>query len=123
MRDGRNLCALFFSNLEDLHHEGDSVVLFEPFADSFGEHGRGKGPKRFPSFYLGVENSFHVRAPRIAEDRAVAKRARTPLHPPLEPAEDRTFGDRRSRAPAKFFLVTDFFDGTTRPCNLVAVLV
>src|SRR6266849_1070061 len=78
MGDSWNLCALFFPNLEDLHHKGDGVVLFEPFTDSLVEHRRGKGTKRFPSFYLGVENGLHIRAPRITEDRAVAERARTP---------------------------------------------
>ena len=34
MRDG-------WPNLEDLHHKRDSVALFEPFADGFGEDGWG----------------------------------------------------------------------------------
>ena|SRR5437764_12066005 len=113
MRNGRNLRPLFFLNLEHLHHEGDRIVLFEPFADGFGEHGWGKGPKRFPSFYLGVENGFHIRASRIAEDRPIAERARSPFHAALKPAQNGTFGYRRRRPPAELPLVTDFFDRAT----------
>src|SRR5207249_2323253 len=110
MRDGRNSTPLFFPNLEDLHHKGNGIVLLEPIGDGFGDHGRSKRAKRLPPFDLSVENSLHIGAPRIADDRAVAKRARTPLHPALEPAEDGASSDRRRRSPAEFFLVTDFFD-------------
>src|SRR5262245_35478998 len=114
MRDGRNLRPLFFPNLKDLHHEGDGVVLFKPLADGFGEHGWGEGAKRLAPFDLRVEDRLHIAAPRIAQDRAIAERARTPLHPPLEPAQDRTFGDRCRRAPAEVSFIADFLYRTTR---------
>src|SRR6516162_4366274 len=122
MRDGRNLRAPLFPNLKDLHHEGDGVVLFEPLADSFGEHGGGEGAKRLPPFDLGIKNSLHIGAPRVAQDRAIAERARTPLHAPLEPTEDSPFRDRRRRALAELLFVMDFFDRTTRPRDLLAAL-
>ena len=93
MRDGGNLRSLFFPNLEDLHHKGDGVVLFEPPADRFGEHRWGKRTKRFTPFDLGVENSFHIRAPGIAKNRAVAECARSPFGAAIEPAEHVTFSD------------------------------
>ena len=37
---------------------------------------------------LAVEDVLHVGAARVAEDRAVAERARPPLHAALEPADD-----------------------------------
>ena len=122
MGDGRNERPLFFANLEDLHHEGDVVVLFEPFGDMLLEHGRRKGPKRFAPLDLAIQNVLHVRAARIAEDRAVAERARTPFHPPLKPADDLAFGDRRRRAPAEFSLVRDFFDRAARFRDLLLAL-
>jgi hypothetical protein len=47
------------------------------------------GAKRLPPLDLGVEDSLHVTAPWIAQDRAVAGRTRTLLLPSLEPAHDR----------------------------------
>src|SRR6516225_9289562 len=120
MCDGRDLRPLLLPNLEDLHHEGNGVIFFEPLVDSFGEHGGGEAAKRLPPFDLGVQNSLHIAAPRIAQDRAIAERSRTPLHAPLEPAEDSPFRDRCRRAPAELFFV-DFFDRTTRPHDLLAM--
>jgi hypothetical protein len=37
MRAGPNSRPPFLSNLEDLHHEGDGLVLFERFAGGFSE--------------------------------------------------------------------------------------
>ena len=50
------------------------------------------------------------RAARIAQDRAVAERARAPLHAALKPAEDPALGDRNAAAPAELLLVTDLLD-------------
>src|SRR6516165_7552443 len=108
MRDGGNLRSLFFPDLEDLHHERDGVVLFEPLCYGFGEHRGGEWAERFPPFDLGVENGLHIRAPWITQDRAIAEGARTPLHTPLEPAENGAFGDRRRRAPAELLFIPDF---------------
>ena len=36
----------FGADLEHLHHEGDVVVLFEPFGDGFVEDRGRKGPKQ-----------------------------------------------------------------------------
>ena len=41
-----------------------------------------------------VEDVLHVGAPRIGDDRSVAERARTELHPALEPADHLAGGDR-----------------------------
>ena len=122
MSNRRNSNTLFFADLKYLHHEGDGVVLLKPIADDFSQDRRCKGPKRFPSFDLSVEDGFHIRAPRIAEDRAVAEGARTPLHPTLEPAEDSALGDRRRGAPAELIFVMDCLDRTTRLHNLRTAL-
>ena len=56
-----------------------------------------EGAERFAPLDLGVEDGLHVGAARIADDRAVAERARAPLHAALKPADDLAVGDRRAR--------------------------
>src|SRR6185503_20699164 len=53
-----------------------------------------EGPERLAVLHLQVEGLLHRRRARVAEDRARAERARAELHPPLEPAERRAFGER-----------------------------
>ena len=60
VRDGRDLSPLFLADLKHLHHERNSVVLFEPSADVLVEHRGRKRPKRFPPFDLCVEDGLHI---------------------------------------------------------------
>jgi hypothetical protein len=45
VRDGGNLRPLCFPDLADLHHEGDRIVLFKPFADRLWRAQMGEGAK------------------------------------------------------------------------------
>src|SRR4051812_2478936 len=102
MSDRGDQRPLFMANLKNLHHEGHRVVLFEPLGYSFLEHGRRKRPKRFAALYLGVEDVFHVGPPWIADDGAIPESTRTPLHPPLKPADHFSFRDGFGSLAAEF---------------------
>ena len=77
-------------------------------ASSSTEGANGRNDSR--RLILALRMRLHVGAARIADDRAVAERARAPFHAALKPADDLAVGDRRGRAPAQLCLVGDRFD-------------
>ncbi len=97
--------ALVGAHLEDLHHERHVIVLLEPFGDVLAQDARRERPERFAALDLEVEDVLHVGPARVAEDGAVAERARPPFHAALEPADDAPVGDRRGGDAAELALV------------------
>ena len=80
------------------------------------------GRERSAPLDLEIEDVLHVGAPRIAQDRAVAERARSPFQAALEPADHLALGDRLRRAPAQGRLVGDALDGAARGVEIGAAL-
>src|SRR5882757_7665249 len=101
MSDGGNQGPLLLANLKHLHHERDGIALFEPIGYGFFEDRRCKWPKRLAPLDLRVEDRLHVGATRVAQDRPVAKRPRSPFHASLKPADDLAVGNLRRRKPAQ----------------------
>ena len=93
MGDGGNFRALFFADLIDLHHEGDVIVLFKPVGHLFAQYRWGEGAEGFAALNFLIQDVLHVCAAWIAEDAAIPKRARSPLEPALEPADDFALAD------------------------------
>ena len=91
--DGGDLRAFLFADLIDLHHEGDIVVFFKPVGHLFAQYRWGEGAEGFAALDLLIEDVLHVGAAWIAEDAAIPKRARSPLEPALEPADDFALAD------------------------------
>src|SRR6266540_2780744 len=86
--DGGNLAALLCARLVDEDHERRAVVLLVPLARLIGEYRRRERTKPLAVLDPRVEDVLHVGPARVGDDRAVAERARSELHPPLEPADD-----------------------------------
>src|SRR6476646_45730 len=93
--------ALFRADRVDLHHEWHIAIELEPLGDRLAENGRRERPKRLPALDLEVEDLLHVRAARVAQNRAVAERPRAPLHASLEPPDYLPVRDRRRGAAAQ----------------------
>src|SRR5271170_49533 len=87
--------------------------LREVVAGSFLEDGGRKGAKRFAAFDLEVEDVAHLFAARVAEDAAIAERARPPFHPSLEPAHHSAAGNLRRRQTIQVIFVFNFADPAT----------
>src|SRR5262249_29255295 len=68
MGNSGNEPALFFADLENLHHEGDGIILLKPFCDGVLEDGGSEWTKRFPPLDLCVEERLHIRPTRIAKN-------------------------------------------------------
>ena len=94
VRDRRNPLALLRLDLVRLHHERRRVVGLEILAGGFRQHRRTERAERLAELDAAVENVLHVLAARIGQDAAVPERARSELHPALEPADDLAVGDR-----------------------------
>src|SRR5688572_327058 len=62
-------------------------LLLEVVPDLLGQHRRSKRAKRLPIFDLQVHDGLHLRAARIADDRAPPQRARAELHATLKPSD------------------------------------
>src|ERR1041385_1979520 len=90
----RNHPSLGFADLEHLHHERNVIIFLEPFRDMLSQDRWGKRAKGFAAFYLGIQNVAHVGPARIAQNRSIAERSWSPLHPPLEPSDNGPLGDR-----------------------------
>jgi hypothetical protein len=110
--------ALLRANRVDLHHERHVAVELEPFRNGFAQDRRRERTERLAPLDLEVQDVLHVWPARVADDRAVAERARPPFHPSLEPADDQPIGHRRRGSAAKFLLVDNTFDGAARARNL-----
>src|SRR5262245_37614731 len=78
MSDSGDQWPLVLADLEDLHHEGNVIVLLEPIRHCLFEHRGRERTEGFPSLDLSVQNGFHVRSARIADNGAVAERTGTP---------------------------------------------
>ena len=62
-------------------------VELEPVGDVLAQDRRRERPERLAVLDLEVQQLLHRRRARVAEDRAAAERARSELHPALEPAD------------------------------------
>ncbi len=100
---------------------GTASSLFEPLGDLFLEDRGRERAKRFPPLDLGVEDRLHVGAARVADDRAVAERARAPFHAALEPADDPAVGDRGGGATLEL-AIRAFFHGASGGGDALAFL-
>src|SRR5262245_4058266 len=118
MSDRWDQRPLVFTDLENLHHEGDVIILLEPIRHRFVEYRRRKWTKGFPPLDLGIENRFHVGPTRIADDRAIAERAWPPFHAALKPSDDLPLGDRHGRPSAQLCLVRNILDRATGRVDL-----
>ena len=116
----RNCAAPLPANAIDLHHERHVVVGLEPVGDVVAQNRRCERAERFAPLDLGVEDVFHVGAPRIGQDRAVAQRPRSPLHAALEPAHDLAVGDGARDAGAQLVVIADDVDLAAGRRNIVA---
>ena len=75
-------------NRVDLQHEGIGHGTNKVLVERGLVHRRGKRTEALSELDAGVDDFPHVRAPGVRDDAAVAERARTPLHPSLEPSDD-----------------------------------
>src|SRR5262249_1875397 len=82
-------------------------------------HRGSKWPERFAPLDLRIENSLHVSTSRIADDRAVAERPRTPFHTPLKPAHHLAFCNLGRRASTQDGLICDLGDRAAGRMDLV----
>src|SRR5260370_35487202 len=60
----------------------------DPLVRVLAEDARREWPEVLAVLDLLVEDCPHRRVARVGEERAVAQRSGTPLHPSLEPADD-----------------------------------
>jgi hypothetical protein len=63
------------------------MIVLEVFVLVIGHDGRRKGTKPLAVLDARVENILHVGQAGMGDDRAIAERARAPLHAPLKPAD------------------------------------
>ena len=92
--DGRDQRTLAFSELENLHHKWNIVVLFEPVADRFLENRGCKRAKGLAALDLGVEDRLHVGATATSPIHSCTA-ASTSLNRPVSDPVD----ENRSRPP------------------------
>src|SRR6185312_3472077 len=118
-RDARALC---FADLEHLHHEGHGRILFEPLVHVLAQNRRCEWAKGFAAFDLLVQDLLHIAATRIAEDRAISERARTPLHAPLKPADHLALRDLLRDARAQRGRVGHMLCATARALEVAVAL-
>src|SRR5262245_24553764 len=101
----RDQHSLVLSDLKHLHHEWHIVVLFKPFTYVLTEYRWRKWAKTLATLDLSIENILHISAARIADNRTVAQRAGSPLHPPMKPADHEALGNCLGSFQAQFYLV------------------
>ena len=89
--------AAALSHVGDQQHVGRRPVELEPVGDIFCQYGRREGTEAFPIFDLQIERPLHFAVARVAENGAVAERARSELHAALEPADGTAIGERLRR--------------------------
>ena len=99
--------ALVLADLVDLEHERHVVVGLEPVGDALAQDRGREGAERLAALDLVVEDVLHVGPARVAQDRAVAERARAPLHATLEPADDLAVGDAQGGQAAELVGIFD----------------
>ncbi len=92
--------------------KGTLSSSLEPGRHLLAQDGRSEGAEGFAALDLLIEDVLHVGAAWIAEDAAIPERARSPLEPALEPADDFALADglggglqRLSVSLAKFWTV------------------
>src|SRR5207249_11361708 len=73
-------------------------VELEPVRDALAQHARREGPEALAELDLQVHDRLHARRAGVAQDAAVAERARPEFHPPLEPADDLLLGEEACAA-------------------------
>ena len=84
---GRHCAPPIFSDVGDDQHVRTIRVEFEPFGNILTQDRRRERPKALSIFNLEVQIALHGRGPRIAKDRAGAKRAWPELQATLEPTD------------------------------------
>src|SRR5215216_881414 len=82
----------------DEQHIGAVCVEREPFPYVLAQHARSERAKALAVFHFEIKVLLHRRRTRVAEDRAVAERARTELHTPLHPTDRLLLSQRARRA-------------------------
>jgi hypothetical protein len=58
----RNEPAFLFPDLEDLHHERNIILFFEPLANMLPQYRGCEGAEAFPPLNLAIQNIPHVGA-------------------------------------------------------------
>src|SRR5262249_14751214 len=82
-----HFAAMALADRSDHEHVGTIDIDVEPVRDALAQDRRCERAKALAVLDLQVELLLHLRVARIGEDRAIAERAWTKLHPPLKPAE------------------------------------
>src|SRR5262249_33254709 len=93
MRHRRYLPAALGADGDNLQHERHVVIADEPVGHGLTQYRGCKGPEGFSALNFQIEDVLHVTAPWVAEDRAITKCPRSPLHAALEPTDDQTLGN------------------------------
>src|SRR5688500_13286184 len=70
-----------------LNHKGVRIALVKVVAYIFLQDGRCKGAKGLTVFDARIEDIFHIAAPWISQNGAIAQRTWPPLHTALKPAD------------------------------------
>src|SRR5215470_8273169 len=68
------------------------MFLLKVVADPLGQDRRSEWPEWFALLDPLIQYVFHIGAPRVDDDRAIAQRARSEFHSALEPANDQPIG-------------------------------
>ena len=84
----RNGFAQLFFDRRDQQHVGRLDVQFKIIRHALAADNRRKRPERLAEFHLQIHHRLHFWRTRVAENRAVAERARAEFHPALKPADD-----------------------------------
>src|SRR6185503_5742065 len=84
---GWNLGPAFLPDLVDHQHSRRWMRLFKVVTDTLFQNRRRKRSKRFTLLDAIVQDLFHLSTAWIDDDRPVAKRAWSKLHPALKPSD------------------------------------
>ena len=88
MRDGRYDSAFVGAHGRHEQHEWRLLTVhLEKLIGPLAQHGRGERAEEFPELDLAVDDLLHLRVHRVGENAPATERARTELHPALEPAD------------------------------------
>ena len=85
---GETCTAQFFFDRRDQQHVRRFGVQFKIIRHALAADNRRKRPERFAELHFQIHHRLHFGRTRVAENRAVAERARAEFHPALKPADD-----------------------------------
>src|SRR5262249_13642367 len=99
-------------------------VDVEPLGRLLPEHDRRERPKALAELDLHVERGLHAWRARIAENGPCPQRARSKLHPPLEPTDHlllgQELGDMLHQAALIFEALMRSLDASQKPLDFFA---